>query len=401
MIPEAVRAVDRVVDSLGLSGAPLSAAELIQSARRSVGLADFGVPSLEDPLEVLLRSYEREASLSVFGRLAARWDAVRFLSNLLILREMEKRVPAILDQSIDRPIFITGLPRTGTTFLHNLLAQDHSNRVVRVWETIYPIPGQDDAAPRPDRRPRQVDRQLAIFRKLAPELGSLYPMTAHSPQECTEITAHVFRSLRFDTTHAVPTYRRWLDDAGHVAAYQFHKRFLKHLQYRNGRGRWVLKCPDHVFALDAIREVYPDARFIFVHRNPLEVLPSVARLTDVLRRPFTRRVDRFEIGRQVGERWAEGAATLVRMAQEARPGPDQVFHLKFRNFVRAPFESIAAIYRHFGVTFSPEAAERVQRFAAERPDGGYGRHRTRLDEYGLDRQAERRGYRDYAAYFGV
>jgi hypothetical protein len=401
VIPEAVRAVDRFADSLRLSGGPLSSADLIQSARRSVGLTDFGTTSLQDPLEVLLESYEREASLSVFGRLAARWDAVRFLSNLLLLREAEKRVPAILDQSIDRPIFITGLPRTGTTFLHNLLAQDQSNRVVRVWETIYPSPGQRSRAPRPDRRPRQVDRQLAMFRKLAPELESLYPMTAHSPQECTEITAHVFRSLRFDTTHAVPTYRRWLDDVGHNAAYQFHKRFLKHLQYWNGRGHWVLKCPDHVFALDAIHDVYPDARFIFVHRNPLEVLPSVARLTDVLRRPFTRRIDRFEIGRQVGERWNNGAATLVRVAQEVRLAPDRALHLKFRDFVRGPFDSIAAIYSHFGLTLSPDASERIRRFAAERPDGGYGRHRTRLDEYGLDGQAKRRGYQDYAAYFGV
>jgi hypothetical protein len=399
MIPQIVNGVDRVAVMLGLSGRPLSASKLIKLARQTTELTDFGDTSFEEPLEVLLRSYEQEANLTVFGRFAARWDALRFLSNLLLLCEAEKRAPAILDQTIDRPIFITGLPRSGSTFLHNLLAQDRSNHVPRAWETIYPYLGQNGSARHADGRPRTVNRQLAIFGKLAPELQSLHPFTAYSPQECTEITAHVFRSLRFDTTHVVPTYRHWMDDIGHVAAYRFHRRFLKHLQYQNGPGRWVLKSPDHVFALDALRDVYPDARFIFTHRHPVEVLPSVAKLTDVLRRPFTRHVDRLEIGQQVGERWAKGAATLV--AEGARAVPDRVVHLKFGDIVRDPFDSVSAVYEHFGLALSAEAAERVKRLVAERPNGGYGHRKTRLDEYGLDVQAKLQDYQDYAAYFKI
>ncbi len=399
MIPEIVGGVDRIAVILGLSGGRLSAPELIKLAQRTTELTDFGDMCFEEPLEVLFRSYEQEANLTVFGRFAARWDALRFLTNLLLLCEAEKRTPAILEQTIDRPIFITGLPRSGSTFLHNLLAQDRSNHVARAWETIYPYPGPNSSKRNTDRRPRIVDRQLAIFGKLAPEFQSLHPFTAYSPQECTEITAHVFRSLRFDTTHAVPTYRHWIDDIGHVAAYRFHRQFLQHLQYRNGPGRWVLKSPDHVFALDALRDVYPDAQFIFTHRHPVEVLPSLAKLTDVLRRPFTRHIDRLEIGQQVGERWARGAATLV--AEEARAEPDRVVHLKFGNVVRDPFANVAKVYEHFGLNLSPEATERIQRLIAERPNGGYGRRRIRLDEYGLDRQAKQSRYQDYAACFGI
>src|SRR5271170_2580634 len=399
MIPQIVDGVDRVALMLGLSGRPLSGPELMKLAQRATGLTDFGDPCFEEPLEVLLTSYEQEANLTVFGRLAARWDTLRFLSNLLLLRDAEKRAPAILDQTIDRPIFITGLPRSGSTFLHNLLAQDRSNHVARAWETIYPTPTPNSSTRYTDRRLRKVNRQLAFFGKLAPEFQSLHPFTAYSPQECTEITAHVFRSLRFDTTHVVPTYRRWMDDAGHTAAYRFHRRFLKHLQYRNGPGRWILKSPDHVFALDALRDVYPDARFIFTHRHPREVLPSLAKLTDVLRRPFTRHVDRLEIGRQVGERWAKGAAALV--AEDAHAASDRVVHVKFGDVVRDPLDSVAAIYQHFGLTLAREAAEKIERLVAERPNGGYGRREIRMADYGLDVQMKQQGYRDYTDHFGI
>jgi hypothetical protein len=396
LIPRLVDGADRVAAALGYSGPRLAVAELVKAARRATGLSDFGDVSFEEPLAILLKSYDEEANLTLFGRFGARWDAVRFLSNLLLLRDAEKRHPTILDQVIDRPIFITGLPRSGSTFLHSLLAEDPTNHIARAWETIHPCP---PPAGRTDRRARQVDRQLAMFGRLAPEFQSLHPFTAQSPQECTEITAHVFRSLRFDTTHAVPGYRQWMDDEGHLAAYRFHRRFLQHLQYWNGPGCWVLKSPDHIFALDALHAVYPDARFIFTHRHPLDVLPSVARLTDVLRRPFTRSVDRLEIGEQVGERWAKGAALLVEQA--ARVPPDRAIHLKFRDLVRDPFDSVSAVYEHFGLPFSGDAAAAVRRLITERPDGGYGRRQTRLEAYGLDRQATRPGYRDYIEHFGI
>ena len=144
----------------------------------------------------------------------------------------------------------------------------------------------------------------AAFERLAPEFRGLHPLDATSPQECSEITAHVFRSLRFDTTYRIPTYRAGWTRAGHLPAYRFHRRFLQHLQHQarhSGGRRWVVKCPDHLFALDAIRSVYPDARLVFVHRDPVKVLLSVAKLTEVVRRPFTRRIDPAEIGRP-GER---------------------------------------------------------------------------------------------------
>jgi len=173
------------------------------------------------------------------------------------------------------------------------------------------------------------------------------------------------------------------------------------LQHQRGGGTWVLKCPDHVFALAAVRAVYPDARFVFLHRDPVEVLSSVAKLTEVLRRPFTRHVDRHEIGRQVSERWARGATILVEENDAASTQSERILHMRFRNLVEDPFGSVAALYERFGLRFSHELATAVRGFVAERPNGGYGRIHSRLADYGLDARVERLRYRDYIGLFGV
>ena len=392
--------VDTLGDALAPSHQPLSADELITLARHRSGLTDFGQTPFQAAFQKFLRACFEDANLSLVGRMATRWDVVRFLSNLLRLVEEEKRAPDILAQPIARPIFISGLPRSGTTFLHSLLAEDPGNLVPRVWQLIQPYPPRNSGSG-PDRRARRVGRQLRLFGFLAPDFRRMHPIDADSPQECSEITAHVFASLRFDTTYRIPSYRRWLDEAGHLEAYRFHKRFLQHLQHQTADGgRWVLKCPDHVFALDAIRAVYPDARLVFVHRDPLAVLLSVARLTETLRRPFTRGIDKAEIGRQDSDRWLAATELMISAAQEQRFA-EPIFHVQYLDLVRDPVGTAAALYSHFGDTLHPDAAARIGRLVEARPNGGYGAHGSRLEEYGLDAALERERYARYMAHFGI
>jgi len=401
MLQRAVsRVADRMIYARALRRDPLSADELIARAQRQTGLVDFGPTPFQEPLQNLLRACREEAELSLFGRFATHWDAVRFLSNLLRLREEERRAPNILEQRIERPIFIAGLPRSGTTFLHSLLAQDHANLVPRVWQLIHPYP-VDGPAPGPDVRPQRVARQLRLFGMLAPEFRRMHPIDASSPQECSEITAHVFASLRFDTTYHVPGYRHWLDKTGHFDAYRFHKRFLQHLQHQAAVARhWVLKCPDHIFALRALREVYPDAGIVFVHRDPLAVLPSVARLTEVLRRPFTRHVDKIEIGRQDSDRWLAAAELMIEAADEER-FEEPILHIHYLNLVSDPLETVETLYRHFGRPLDPHTATRIRRLVEAKPNGGYGTRRSHLEEYGLDPVVEHQRYARYSERFGI
>ena len=299
-----LRLADKAAAVLGLLDRPLAPDALIQIAQHKTGLSDFGESPILDPLTRLLDACSRESALSIVGRSATKWDVVRFLTNLLMVQDAALHAPGIESEPIQRPIFIAGLPRSGTTFLHRLMLTDPINRAPTVWETIYPSP----AAGTRQQRIARVARQLKTFEWLAPEFRALHPLDATSPQECSEITAHAFRSLRFDTNYHVPSYRNWLDaDAGrNLPAYRFHKRFLQFLQHQDGsEPRWVLKCPEHLFALQTIRAVYPDARLVFVHRDPMKVLASQARLTEVIRRPFTRRLDPQTLGPAESRRWRE------------------------------------------------------------------------------------------------
>ena len=204
---------------------------------------------------------------------------------------------------------------------------------------------------------------------LAPGFSDLHPITADSPQECSEITAHVFQSLRFDTTLRVPCYFAWLERYGHLDAFAFHSRFLQYLQDGTA-SRWVLKCPDHTFSLDAILQTYPDARFIVVHRDPIAVLGSVAHLTEVLRKPFLRNIDAAEIGAQVTSRWTEGANLLLEFDRRPDVAPERKIHLHYHELTGTPLTTIERIYAHFGLTLGPQAlaaiSKRMSRPAARR-----------------------------------
>ena len=378
---------------------PMSADDLVERARRSTRLEDFGDTPFREGLSTLLHACAEEADLSLFGQLGTRWDIGRLLSNLLRLHDEERRAPEILECPIEQPIFITGLPRSGTTFLHQLLAADQQNLVPRVWQLIHPY--LENGRAQNDRRRLRVARQLRIFQMLSPGFRRMHPIGPDSPQECSEITAHIFASPRFDTTYFVPSYRRWLDGIGHLNALRFHKRFLQHLQYQAGRwGRWVLKCPDHVFALAEIRAVYPDARFVFVHRDPLQVIASVARLTEVLRRPFTRHIDRAALGRQEIDRWSLGAKLLIRAADE-QPFAEPICHIHYRDLTRDPAGTVKKLYTHFGLALKPTAVSRIEQLVQTNPNGGYGVNQYRFDTYQIDPDAARERFEDYTRRFGI
>ncbi len=389
-------AADALAGMIGALDRPLAAAPLLAKARRDTGFQDLDEEGIAEPLERLLTACQSEASLSVVGRIALRWDVVRFLSNLLRLHMEESANPAILDQPIEKPIFITGLPRSGTTFLHRLMMEDSASQAPRVFQTIQPYP----AISGPDRRQRAVGRQLRAFERLAPEFRSLHPLEATSPQECCEITAHVFRSLRFDTTFQILSYRNWLDEAGQLPAYQFHRRFLQHLQHQNPRGRWVLKCPDHLFALRELRSAYPDARVVFVHRDPVKVLLSLTQLTEVLRRPFTRRLDPMQIGREESARWYDGTLRMIQ-ADADSPFAEPICHVHYLDLITDPVSTVEGVYSHFGLTLGADAAKRMASLVTERPNGGYGAHSYRFEDHGLDAGAERDRFRAYMIQFGI
>ena len=358
---------------------------VLAAARRRSGVARPPSASVQAGLDALLSSLREEARLSAFGRIAGRRDLVGKLANLMILEERAAADPGIGERPVTAPVFITGLPRSGTSFLHALLSTVGSARAPRAWEVAFP-------AAEPGGGRLRFARQIALFNRLTPELASLHPLSADGPQECTEILAHTFRSLRFDTTHHVPGYRRWLDRNGHDDAYRFHRRFLQHLQGQ-ARTRWVLKSPDHVAALPSLRLVYPDALLVVVHRDPRRVMASVARLTELLRRPFSREVDRASIGRQVVRDWAAGMRTIMEL--------EGALHIRHQDLIADPVGTARLVCEWAGLAFDGADATRLDAHVRERPRGGYGENHYAPGDYGIDPETLKPLRRAYLRRFGV
>jgi hypothetical protein len=382
-----IHAADKVVPEFLLPGT--SASALIAASGAQPGEA------AQEGLRQLINAIDADSELSFFGRLSLRWDMLRLLRNAQLVEDAHRANPDLGKAAVEAPIFILGLPRSGTTFLHALMAEDPENLVPRNWQTIYPAPRPAEFCAGESSTARRVDAQLKTFAGLSPGFADLHPITADSPQECSEITAHVFQSLRFDTTFRVPGYLAWMEARGHEDALRFHKQFLQFLQ--NGTpSRWVLKCPDHTFSLDAILQIYPDARFIIVHRDPVAVLGSVAHLTAVLRKPFLRNIDTAEIGAQVAQRWIEGANLLLRFDAREDVAPSRKIHLNYEDLTAAPLAAVARIYARFGRALQPAALDAMARSLAARPRGGYGKHAPySLDPFKISAEALRGPFASY------
>ncbi len=382
---------DRLVPDTAVSVADSQA--LIRAAGGSPA------PDAVEGLEQLLSSIRMESELSLFGRVSLRWDFIRLLRNAQLIEDAHAANPALAAAPIKAPLFILGLPRSGTSFLHMLMAEDPGSQVPRNWQMIYPAPRPAGFNPEGDKRVARVDKQLDLFNGLAPGFRELHPIYADSPQECSEITAHVFQSLRFDSTHRVPSYFAWLEAHGHDDAFHFHKKFLQFLQDGTPL-RWVLKCPDHTFTLDAILRVYPDARFVILHRDPIKVLGSVAHLTQVLRKPFLRGIDAGEIGAQVAGRWMQGANLLLKFDQRADISASRKLHVQYEEFTEAPLAAMARIYAHFGEELTEPAIQAMNRMIKAKPSGGYGRHAPyRLEAFKLSVPALQTAFLPYVQQY--
>ena len=277
-----LNAFGRSLLSGGGTGVPLDERSLLDDARRSTGLEDFGGDDFLEPLRVLLASLEDEARLTLMGRLLARSDVLNLLENRLQIRETVRRSPEILQIAVDGPLFIVGLPRSGTSILHELLAQDPASRAPLSWEARFPCPPPETATRETDPRIEQADRVFLFWNELVPAYRTMHEMGARIPCECIWLTAHSFRSEEFLGRQQLPSYGAWLAAADLRPAYRYHRLMLQLLAARQPTERWVLKAPSHMAALGTLLAEYPDARIVMTHRDPLKTMGSTASLLSAL-----------------------------------------------------------------------------------------------------------------------
>ena len=397
MLARALNTGGRVAERM--SSIRLDAEDLLAEAHQRAG-HDGDTRAIEEPLRRLLESYERESCLTFVGRIAARRDTLRLLEYTLRMAADRRRHPEIAAQEIRRPLFVTGLPRTGTTLLHGLLAQDPANRVPHTWECMFPSPPTRRRRDQ-DPRIRMAERQIRWFHRLNPEFRSIHPTGARLPEECLIITSHSFLSFQFNTAHFVPSYQTWLEAQDLRPSYETHRRFLQHLQWGSTAERWVLKAPAHVFGLDALFDVYPDAGVILMHRDPVEVVASAASLHTSLRSTFSAHVDPTRVGAEQAARWADGIGRALAARDGGRVPAERFIDVHYTDLVRDPLAVARSVYEHFGISLGPTVEARWRRFLAENPQGKHGRHRYDLASFGLRADEERERFRAYRERFDL
>jgi len=398
---EFVRRGARVLEGPGRRFVRLDEQSLLAAACRRTRLDDFGDGTFREPFRRLLRSIEAEARLNLFGRIAAREDITRILANRLRLQRDRREHPEIAAGEIRRPLFIAGLPRSGSTLLYNLLAQDPANRVPLNWETLHPSPPPEWATHESDRRIDRADREIRWFSLMAPEFRKIHPVGARLPEECVVILSHSFLSFQFSSTYFVPSYQSWLEQQDLCPAYRFHRQFLQHLQWRCGSDRWVLKAPPHLPGLRALLSTYPDANVILTHRDPLEVVASVASLHTVLRQTFSDAVDLLAVGPEVTLMLADDIRRGLQARDEGRVPAERFLDVTYTALVHDPLATVRRIYAHFDLPLTPATEARMQRFLAEHPQDEHGRHEYSLEQFGLDADTERERYGRYRERFGL
>ena len=401
MLLRLINTIGRPLAKNGFSFLRLDETTLLNKACAQTGLDDFGDDSFREALQVLLRAYETEAELSFVGRICVREDSVRLLNNRLRLVADRRRHPGIAAEVIRRPLFITGLPRSGTTFLHALLAQDPAHRAPQVWEVMHPSPPPEKASYATDARITTTARELKWLDLLMPDFETVHLIDARLPQECIAITSHDFRSYTFESMYTVPSYRAWHDRQDKRPVYEFHRHFLQHLQWRCPGQRWVLKAPSHLLALEALLQVYPDAGIILTHRDPLKVLASCASFTEVLRRGFSDHIDKASLAQEVLQRWVEGAGLAVKYRQAQGNLQQQLFDVHYVELLRDPMSMVRRIYGFFDLELTGAAETAMERFLLANPKNKGGVHRYSLEEFGLNPETERRRFQFYLDFFGI
>ena len=402
--PLGVRALNgagAALRGLGLPLVRLDADTLLARARRRTRLDDFGDQRFRLALDQLVSALEDEARLTLLGRLVARDEIVRLLANRLRVTDVLRRNPEIRQAPVDRPLFILGLPRTGTSILHELLAQDPANRVPMTWEVMHPFPPPEAATFETDARIAQVEKHLAGIDRLIPGFSSMHPMGARLPQECVAITQHELASLVWPTTHRVPSYAAWLDATDHGPVYEAHRRWLQYLQWKVPAQRWMLKSPGHLWTLDALLREYPDARIVQTHRDPLRVLASLVSLVCTLRSIASDDIDPREVGAEWSVRLADGMSRTMAVRDRGLLPTAQVFDMQFRDFLRDEIAMVRRIYTHFGMELSREAEARMRRFLVDNRADKHGRHTYSLALGGLDEATERARFAAYQARYEI
>lgn len=373
---------------------------LLQRARAATSLEDFGEDSFREGLEILVAAVDSEARLTERGRLGFDAQIVDMLACRLQVEHWYRLHPEIDEQEIVTPLIGLGLPRTGSTALSCLLAEDPAVRSIRNWEASAPCPPPETATEHTDPRIEVARRMVVRRRELFPRKDTMLPSSPTMPTECQTYMGYDFKSQLYQALWQVPSYTQWLNyKADLVPTYRYVKRVLKLLQWRCPPNRWRLKNPSHIVFIDALAKVFPDARYYMTHRDIGMVIPSGADLYFELMQASSDDIDKVAIGATNIE-WCELGMRRVIAFRDA--GNDRrFFDIHFAPLQKDPFTVIAGLYDFLGEEFTVETRARMEAWRRNTPRDKHGEHSYDAADFGIDLKQLRERFRFYSDRFDV
>jgi hypothetical protein len=373
--------------------------EVIAAASTQTGLSDYGDPAILEGLQRLLDSYASEARFTERGSQMAHGDLVTFMAIRMRIEGWLKDHPELLDRPIEKPLFVFGLPRTGTTLAINLLAADPARRAFLRWEAYEPTPPArpDELHAGPRYEAMQAKTQMAL--QYMPQIAAIHFEEADSPTECQFLMTPSFCSQVYESQADIPSYRQWfLHEADYRPAFRHHKRTLQVLQHYSP-GQWTLKNPWHPLYLDALHETYPDARLVMTHRDPAEVVGSICSLIKEVRAIYSDHVDLEGIG----ETFMETFEIMIARANafKAKHGAAAIHDVQYAEMMSNPIPTVKRIYERFNEDYTPAAEAAMAAYMAENQKGKHGKHSYDLAEYGLSKVAVRERFKGYIEDYDI
>ena len=388
---------------------PLVREDLVAEAQAALAFDDpsgqdmFGTDSPDaEPLDILLRALENEAELTLVGRWLTRLFLVRLLQVRLQIDAYVRADPGVLEEELHAPLFVTGAARSGTTILFGLLNCDPSLRAPEGWELLRPVP-----PPRPDCYPdvgrvTLAERELRQMATVVSGLDAIHHYHGRMPKECVSTMSLAFLSDEFTARYRVPSYAAYLDGLTSLRpAYEMHRVVLQILQRRFPRRRWLLKSPVHLRSPRTLTDVYPEARVVVTHRDPLTVLPSTTSLIANLRWAHSDQVDFAEIGRSQRDLLQRELDGLMTACQDGTLDPTRTRHVRYEDFMTDPLGVLRGVYAHFGYDVDPTVEERMDTYLTERPKGAFGTHRYSFADLQINPDEERSRFGPYQRWFAV
>lgn len=401
--PAWVEALNAFGRTLGDPSAMISldADELLTTAQQRTGLSDFGGDQWREPFRLLVEGMVRDAQLTFVGRVLARQDVLRSLINRLRIAQTVHDEPAILEREIVAPILVTGIGRSGTSILHELLALDPQHHAPRTWELLYPCPPPHADSYDSDPRIAIAETDEPIWYQIMPEFLAMHENHGDTPNEDVVGTMTEFRSEYWPGAYYVPEYTDWLMKSDMGVAYRFHKQMLQLMQWGCPDQRFALKAPSHLGALDHVFATYPDAKVVLCHRDPLKVLPS---LMDLMASLLYLSTDVWRHAELSGDLVA-GYAQLWAYVDEQRDSgavpSDQIVDLRYQDLIEDPVETMRNLYAGFDCEFTPTHGERITEYLAAKPKDRHTPHRYSFEDLGLDRDAVRSLFAPHLERYGV